>query len=113
MKNPKWTRDELILAMDLYFKVPRSAISASNLEVVALSEILNRLRSVEPEDVEKFRNPNGVGMKLHNFGSLDKTLLGGGLSHGGKLDSAIWNEFCDKRALLSQEAQAIRERLVR
>jgi 5-methylcytosine-specific restriction protein A len=66
-KNPNWTQDELILALELFFRLDSpSAFSPSNFQVIALSNDLNRLRSAEATD-EKFRNANGVAMKLHNF----------------------------------------------
>jgi 5-methylcytosine-specific restriction protein A len=103
----------LILALDLYFKIPRSAIKASHPDVVELSQLLNRLRSADPSDPVKFRNPNGVGMKLHNYGSLDGSVSGSGLSHGGRLDAAVWNEFSANKSRLSDEVSRIKQTLSR
>ncbi|MCL5037299.1 MAG: restriction endonuclease [Chloroflexi bacterium] len=93
-RNPPWTRDELILALDLYFKVNPAHISSSHPDVIRLSEVLNELpiHKVRP-DSEKFRNPNSVYMKLCNFLRLDPTYHGAGLSRGSKMDIAIWDEF--------------------
>jgi 5-methylcytosine-specific restriction protein A len=98
-RNPKWTRDELILALDLYF------------EVVELSGILNRLRASAPEDQTKYRNPSSIGMKLHNFARLDSNIAGPGLAHGSKLDGEIWQEFAGNRSQLSEEAAALKRRV--
>ena len=38
-KNPSWTKDELILALDLYFKVNPSHVNASNDKIVELSNV--------------------------------------------------------------------------
>jgi len=61
MKNPKWTRDELILALDLYFRCPPNKTNKDNPEIIALSELLNSL-PIHPQKAAygKFRNPNGV-----------------------------------------------------
>lgn len=68
MRNPAWTRDELILALSLYFKLDHSDISSSNPRIIHLSEILNRLPIHHDRPNQAvFRNPNGVAMKLSNF----------------------------------------------
>jgi 5-methylcytosine-specific restriction enzyme A len=36
MRNPKWHRKELILALDLYFKLEPGQISSLNPEIIAL-----------------------------------------------------------------------------
>ena len=41
--NPKWTRDELILALELYMRVNPLHTSETNPEIVALSDTLNSL----------------------------------------------------------------------
>ena len=42
-RNPPWQRDELILALDLYFRHRPDTISKKHPEVAALSELLNKL----------------------------------------------------------------------
>ena len=41
-RNPPWTRDELILTLDMYFQQGPSHISTSHPTVTSLSESLNR-----------------------------------------------------------------------
>lgn len=41
--NPPWARDELILALELYFREPSACGSKTHSEVIKLSEILNKL----------------------------------------------------------------------
>lgn len=61
-RNPKWQRDELILALDLYFQLEPGQIHARNPLVIDLSDTLNKLPiHRDKEEYEKFRNPNGVG----------------------------------------------------
>jgi 5-methylcytosine-specific restriction enzyme A len=111
-KNPKWTQDELVLALELFFRLDSpSAFSSSNPKVIALSDDLNRLRSAEATD-EKFRNANGVAMKLHNF-SRFRDREAKGLSHGGKLEEAIWNKYALDQQGLRDHAWKIRNQLRR
>jgi len=63
-RNPKWTRDEVILALDLYFRVNPCNTFDANSEIVELSDLLNTLpiRASDGTD-EKFHNLNGVYIK--------------------------------------------------
>lgn len=80
-RNPGWQKDELILALDLYFRMEPGQIHARNPLVVELSDTLNKLPiHWDKDDYEKFRNPNGVGLKLSNFLALDETYSGTGMS---------------------------------
>jgi len=108
-RNPTWSREELILALDLYFKLGCSKFSSSHPEVIALSELLNKL-SIHKDrpDAATFRNPNGVSMKLSNFLRLDPSYTGTGLERGGKLEESIWDEFATDRQKLSRAAQKVR-----
>jgi len=109
-RNPPWTRDELILALDLYFDENPSHISKSHRKVVELSELLNRLSiHTDRPDAVRFRNPNGVYMKLCNFLRFDPAYSGSGLTRGGKLEAEIWNDFAKDQSRLSNLAQAIKE----
>lgn len=109
MRSPNWTRDELILALDLYFKLKPGQIHARNPLIIELSEILNQLPIHDTRvGFEKFRNPNGVGMKLSNFLSLDDNYNGKGMTSIGKLDKKVFEEFNDDIELLANIAQAIK-----
>jgi 5-methylcytosine-specific restriction protein A len=107
-RNPTWTRDELILALDLYFKCPPWTVNEKHPEIIALSKLLNGLaiHLLRP-NAETFRNPNGVHKKMFNLQWWDKTHPGG-LSNGSKLDKIIFEEFVDDKEHLSALAQAIR-----
>lgn len=108
-RNPPWTRDELILALNLYFHLGRKAPDQFHPEVIALSKVLNGLpiHELRP-DASRFRNPAGVSMKLTNFSSLDPMYAGTGLSHGGRADQLVWDEFSHDPDRLHAVAQAIR-----
>lgn len=109
MRNPKWHRDEIILALDLYFQEDRGSIDARNPKVIELSEILNKLPIHEniPDSV-KFRNPNGVSLKLSNFLAIDPSYSGVGMPAHSKLDKEIFEEFVKNRQYLSQIATTIK-----
>ena len=84
-------------------------MSKTHPEVVALSRVLGNLGvHVDVPDPARFRNPNGVYMKLCNFLRLDPTYEGTGLDAGSKEDENIWDEFANDQARLRQVAGAIR-----
>ena len=109
MRNPPWHRDEIILALDLYSRLEHKQIHAKNPEIKELSRILNRLPifNERPDDV-KFRNPNGVGLKLSNFLALDNTYSGKGMQSYSQLDKKVFEEFEFNTARLQQLAKHIR-----
>ena len=112
-RNPNWTRDELILAFDLYLRVDFAHSSGqygeSSAEIQELSEILNAL-PLHPwrPDAERFRNGNGVYMKLCNFLRLDPAYPGRGLDAGNQLEQVVWDEFTQDRNRLASVAAGIR-----
>ena len=108
-RNPSWSREELILALELYFRVPPSGVTETHPEIVRVSEELQRLSAhADPADATRFRNPNGVHMKMFNFMALDPSQGGRGLANGGRKDKEVWNEYQDDRSRLNQVASAIR-----
>jgi len=104
-RNPRWHRDELILALDLYLRL--GPVGKEHPAVHELSTLLNLLRLSPVLDEMKYRNENGVAQKLQNFRFID---TGKGLSHGGKLDEALWRELSTDRARLSSLVAGIRAR---
>lgn len=108
MKNPNWTRDELILALDLYFRVDINKTNARSQEVIELSSLLNRLPIHASNDRgEEFRNPSGVYMKMCNFLTLDPSYNGKGLGNFAIQDGLVWQEFADRKEELHQISKAI------
>src|SRR4051794_20289492 len=101
-----WERDELILALDLYFDVDPARVRPDSDEIVELSALLSRLHTAA-DAPEKFRNVNGVYMKLQNFRRLDPSVGVEGLPHGAKSDQAVWNEFAGDRTKLRAAASEI------
>jgi 5-methylcytosine-specific restriction protein A len=94
MKNPPWSKDELILALELYLR-DRSSIGNNNHpEVLKLSVLLNTLPSVIGHHMaSNFRNPNAVAMKLSNFLRFDPNYEGNGLLRGNILEKEVWETY--------------------
>jgi 5-methylcytosine-specific restriction protein A len=107
MHNPEWTRDELILGLDLYFTLSTTQITRDNSAIVALSTLLNALpiHRAESRD-DRFRNPDGVSMELRGFLRFDPRYAGDGL-RGAKLAEVIWSEFATAQSRLRATAAAI------
>ena len=83
ISRKKWTRDELLVALNLYHKLTFGQLHARQPVIVALAEKMGR-------------NANSVAMKLCNFASLDPALkLRGikGLAGASALDRTVWTEF--------------------
>jgi 5-methylcytosine-specific restriction protein A len=108
-RNPAWDRDELILALALYFKfAPKLPPSTKHPEVVELSRLLNTLPIIPlNQRNEKFRNPSSVYMKLANFRAIDPSAPSG-FSSVGRLDREIWEEFAHDLLRLEEAATEIR-----
>ncbi len=95
MKSKLWTREELILAINLYCKLPFGRLHKGNPEVIKLAKLLGR-------------TPSSVAWKLVNFASFDPSLKARGIkgaSNVSNLDRQIWNEFYNNWALLSYESE--------
>ena len=78
-----WTKDELVLAFDLYCRIPFPKTKATNPDVKAMATMLHR-------------TPASVARKLGNFGAFDPELKKrsiSGLGHGSRLDKLVWDEF--------------------
>lgn len=72
MRNPAWTFDELVLALDFYRRHPDGRYGHTSPRIVELAEevsIAARLAGVS--DSAGLRNENSVYMKMMNFRSLD------------------------------------------
>lgn len=107
-RNPNWTKDESILALDLYSRVGYRVLSGNHPEVVALSELMNSL-PIHPQELRdsKFRNPSGINTKLANFRHLDPDRPGG-LSGAPQIDRAVWSEFAGDIPRLRRVVELIR-----
>lgn len=85
MERRNWTRDELIIAFNLYCKIPFNKINYRLPQVQEVASLIGR-------------TPSAVAWKLVNFASLDPRLKARnikGASNKGKLDEEVFNEFYD------------------
>jgi|GEM_PF-3801178 hypothetical protein len=81
-KNPTWSRDELILALDLYACFKGNPPGKGSSAVVELSNVLNEMGAQIANRASDFRNPNGVyalGFMLA-FDGRGHDLVEGGLA---------------------------------
>jgi len=106
-RNPAWAEAELVLALELYLS--EGTLDSKHQSVVGLSDLLNRLPlHVDRPDAVRFRNPNGVALKLANFAALDPSYHGKGMSRGGKRDAEVWDRFAGDESALREAAARIR-----
>lgn len=92
-----WTREELIIAINLYCKIPFGRLHSRNPEIIHLSKLIDR-------------TPDAVALKLVNFASLDPSLQSRGIkgaSNVSKLDREIWNEFYNNWDALAFESEVL------
>lgn len=114
-RNPPWSRDELILALDLYLRFRRTPPGKDSEEIMELSALLGQMgyASGSP-DARTFRNANGVYMKMMNFRRFDSEYTADGkvgLTRGNRNEEAIWKEFSSDPVALSKAVAAIRARV--
>jgi putative restriction endonuclease len=96
-----WTRNELILAINLYCKLPFGRLHRTNPEVIHLANLIGR-------------TPSSVAYKLVNFASLDPSLKARGVkgaSNASKLDKKIWSEFYENWDDLPFEGEKLRAKI--
>lgn len=111
-RPPRWSRDELILALELYLRNPQSPPGQNSEEVAELSALLSRLSDVlGVARGEVFRNTNGVYMKMMNFRRFDPQFRQSGrvgLTRGNKDEEVVWQEFSGDPDKLAAVVAAIR-----
>src|ERR1700741_2542592 len=96
-KSRLWTRDELIIAFNLYCKIPFGQIDQRNPTVIALANVLGR-------------TPASLSWKLANFARLDPALQARGIkgaSHGSKGEIEVWEEFNSNWDSLAFESERL------
>jgi len=108
MRLPKWAEDELILTLDLYFKIKSGEKKHSHSTLKEMSGNLRGL-NIYPEfkDNTTFRNINGISRKLGNFSAIDPDYEGKGLYACSLLDREIFMKFYKKPDELAKTVAAI------
>ena len=93
----KWTREETIIAFNLYCKIPFKSSSKTHPLVVKYARIIGR-------------SPSALNMKIGNIGRLDPDLKSQGITglvHGAKLELEVWKEFYNNPELLAYESECL------
>lgn len=97
-----WTKEELILAFNLYLKIPFGKMHSTNKDIIHLANLIGR-------------TSNSVAIRLVNFASVDPALQARGIKgmDGGKnVVKPIWDEFFhnqEELVFLSEQILAQRE----
>jgi len=97
MAVEKWTREQTIVALNLYCKIPFNRVSSNHPDIIRIAKIIGR-------------TPNSVKMKIGNFGSFDPELKKRGivgLGNTSKLDEIVWNEFNQDWENLAYESELL------
>lgn len=82
-KSNNWTKEETIIAFNVYCKIPFKSSSKANPIVIEYANIIGR-------------SPSALNMKIGNFGRLDPALKEQGITglvNGSKLEEEVWDEF--------------------
>ena len=97
-----WTREEHIIAFQLYSRIPFGTIHMTNPQVIELAALLGR-------------KVGSASRKLANFSRLDPVHQARdvrGLEHGSKGEADVWREFDERpEALAFESARLLAERL--
>lgn len=102
-ERKNWTREELIVAFNLYCKIPFSKINYNHPLVKELANAIGR-------------TPSAVAWKLVNFASLDPSLKQRnikGATNIGKLDKIIFEEFYNDWNSLAYQSEVELSRLLK
>jgi predicted restriction endonuclease len=97
-----WSRPELVVAMNLYCKLPFGRLNHKTPEIMELATALGRTAS-------------SVSMKLCNFASFDPALQARGvkgLTGASRADRAVWDEFHNDWDALAAESEALAAELI-
>ena len=97
----KWSREEMIVVLALYFRVSFEQSSQTNLEVMRVARIIGRESSA-------------VRLRICNFRSFDPRLQEkgiAGLRNTGVLAKNIWDEFQTDWSKLTVEANRIEQEM--
>lgn len=97
MTQNNWSRDELIVAFNLYCCTPFGRIHRGNSEIVKLAHAIGR-------------TPSAVSWKMVNFARLDPSITNTGrvgARHGSKGDIAVWEEFSQDWERLAVESERL------
>ena len=97
-----WTETELLVAMNVYCRLPFGQFDQSNQYIKVVAERMGR-------------TPGSLAMKLSNLASLDayhQQRGVSGLQGASNLDRKIWNDFQQDWSLMAERSEAAFEELM-
>lgn len=95
--NAPWTREETIIAFNVYCKIPFKDSRKTHPLVVKYAKIIGR-------------TPSALNMKIGNIGRLDPSLRERGITglvHGSKVEKDVWEEFFNAPDQLAYESERL------
>ncbi|SRR6266436_1093981 len=101
MPRRDWTREELIVAFNLYCTIPFGRIHIRNPQIIELAKAIGR-------------TPSAVSWKLANFARLDPVLQKrniSGAKHGARAEIEIWNGFSNDWEGLAFESERLLDKM--
>jgi 5-methylcytosine-specific restriction protein A len=106
VRNPDWTTDELLIALDVYRR--HGLLDDTDSEVIELSRVLQAL-PIHPTEARSatFRNPNGIALKLANLASCDPGYTGKS-TRGARRDQEVWQTWAGRWDELAEVASQLR-----
>jgi putative restriction endonuclease len=90
-----WTREQLLVALNLYSQLPFGKLHHANPNVIRCAELIGR-------------SPNALAMKLTNFASLDPAITSTGrtgLANVSNADKELWAHMESDWNLFAKEAE--------
>lgn len=98
----RWTREELILTLSVYFQLPFGRLNRTTKEVKELAHLIGR-------------SDNSAALRLVNFAACDPYITESGrtgMIAGMKICKPVWDEFAGNKEKLFLEAQRIKANLL-
>lgn len=103
MTNKNWTREQVLIALNLYCQLPFGKLHKGNRLIIETAKLIGR-------------TPSSLAMKLTNLAGLDPAITESGrrgLSGSSALDKEIWLEFQTNPDAVGYESQLLMDALVR
>ena len=95
--NNNWTKEETIVAFNVYCKIPFKDSNKNHPMIIEYAKIIGR-------------SPSALNMKVGNLGRLDPKLKEKGivgLSHGSKIERIVWEEFYANPEQFAYESECL------
>lgn len=100
-RSNQWTEDEMIVVLDLYFKLTFGRLNKSTPEVIALAKLIGRTN-------------NSVALRLVNYAACDPYIINSGrhgMSSGRNRCMPYWNKYSNNKEALFLKAEEIKAKL--